>query len=510
MSVTAADSATGSGPAARRPLRDAPTRRLVSRRFLATANGRLSDFSNHERTYAIGLVQAWVVRRNVDGSGYGTRSFEPPARARGRDDLVERVAEASPFAAGHAPSKPQKVVFVQRDRNGPLWHEHTISHEHAMRFTRNCADNHAWPDDASPLPAAVVTAAWSLGAQGPASTQPIDWDRLRPEILEHYRALVQIDSTPGNETKVVEYLKKVLEAEGIPTKTFALDPNRANLVARLKGNGSKRPLLILAHTDVVPVQREKWPVDPFGAVMKDGYIWGRGTIDDKPKLVAMLTTMLLLKRRGVRARPRRDLPGGSRPRKPTRPASASTSWCDQHFDEIDAEFAVTEGGGAHARTGASPWRRSARREKVPTRARLVRDGHRRTRIGAAPRQRRWCISRRRSTRSARGRRRCASTRRRGPTSSGWRHQPAGRGGAIPRAARSAAARRKTFSAISPEHEPAFYSMLRTSVVPTMLKAGVGANVIPSEAEATLDIRALPGEDIGEFFEQMRRSSATRR
>src|SRR5215813_5063280 len=70
-----------------------------------------------------------------------------------------------------------------------------------------------------------------------------------------------------------------LDAEGIPSKTFALDPNRANLVARLKGNGSKRPLLIFAHTDVVPVQKDKWPVDPFGAVMKDGVIWGRGTVD---------------------------------------------------------------------------------------------------------------------------------------------------------------------------------------------------------------------------------------
>ena len=127
----------------------------------------------------------------------------------------------------------------------------------------------------------------------------VNWAALRPEILQHYRSLVQIDSTAGHETLVVDYLKKVLEAEGIPTQTFALDPKRANLVARLKGNGSKRPLLILAHTDVVGVQREKWPVDPFGAVMKDGYVWGRGSKDDKPVLTANLMTMLLLKRSGV-------------------------------------------------------------------------------------------------------------------------------------------------------------------------------------------------------------------
>src|SRR6478672_10135727 len=147
--------------------------------------------------------------------------------------------------------------------------------------------------------ALAVTSLCSMSAQAPPAGRPLDWDKLQVEILERYRALVMLDTTSGHETLAVDYLKKVLEAEGIPTKTFALDPNRANLVARIKGNGSKRPLLILAHTDVVPVQVEKWPVDPFGAVMKDGYVWGRGTIDDKDKLVSMLMMMLLVKRSGV-------------------------------------------------------------------------------------------------------------------------------------------------------------------------------------------------------------------
>src|SRR5215471_15718442 len=143
--------------------------------------------------------------------------------------------------------------------------------------------------------------AWTLllWALPVAAQSNIDWTSQKTEILKHYRDLVQIDTRAGNETKAVEYLKGVLEADGIPIKTFALDPARANLVARLKGNGSKRPLLILAHTDVVPVQLEKWPVDPFGAVIKDGYVWGRGTIDDKDKLVTMLMTMILMKRLGI-------------------------------------------------------------------------------------------------------------------------------------------------------------------------------------------------------------------
>src|SRR6266404_704366 len=143
----------------------------------------------------------------------------------------------------------------------------------------------------------LLLSAGALAAQ----TKSVDWDQQKAEILRHYRALVQLDTSnpPGNETLAVQYLKKILEDEGIPTKTLALDPKRANLVARLKGNGSKRPLLILAHTDVVGVQRDKWPVDPFGAVMKDGYIWGRGSKDDKPVLAANLITMLMLKRLNV-------------------------------------------------------------------------------------------------------------------------------------------------------------------------------------------------------------------
>src|SRR5215472_592260 len=147
---------------------------------------------------------------------------------------------------------------------------------------------------------AVLAAAWH--AVGLAQIPAVNWDQQKAEILRHHRALVQIDTSnpPGNETKAAEYLKGVFDAEGIPAQIVALDPTRANIVARLKGNGSKRPILILAHTDVVGVQREKWPVEPFGAVLKDGYIWGRGSVDDKDKLDANLITMLLLKRSGAR------------------------------------------------------------------------------------------------------------------------------------------------------------------------------------------------------------------
>src|SRR6185295_12978165 len=101
----------------------------------------------------------------------------------------------------------------------------------------------------------LILLLYSASAQIPA----IDWKSQQVETLRHHRSLIQIDTSnpPGNETLAVEYLKRVLEAEGIPAQVFALEPSRANLVARLKGNGSKRPILLMAHTDVVGVQRDK-------------------------------------------------------------------------------------------------------------------------------------------------------------------------------------------------------------------------------------------------------------
>jgi acetylornithine deacetylase/succinyl-diaminopimelate desuccinylase-like protein len=312
---------------------------------------------------------------------------------------------------------------------------------------------------------------------------------------------VQIDSTAGNETKVVEYLRKVLEAEGISTKTFALDPKRANLVARIKGNGSTRPLLILAHTDVVGVQREKWPVDPFGAVMKDGYIWGRGSRDDKPVLTANLMTMLLLKRGGVPVD--RDLIFLAESGEEADLAGVGINFMvDQHFDEIDAEFAITEGGGAKIDGDRVTMVNIGTAEKVPARARLVAtgiSGH-----GSVPRLDNALIHLAGAVEKVGT---WETPMRLNDTTRTYFEkmaaisppEEAARYTALFDSRRSAAAQRYLA-----EHDPGKYSMLRTSVVPTMLKAGVGANVIPSEAEATLDIRALPGEDIAKFYSEMQR------
>src|SRR5215467_4116025 len=213
----------------------------------------------------------------------------------------------------------------------------------------------------------------TLIAQAPGAGKAPDWEKLRPEILERYRDLVKIDTTAGRETLAVDYLKKVLEAEGIATSTFALDPKRANLVARIPGNGTRRPLLILAHTDVVGVQREKWPVDPFGAVVKDGYVWGRGSKDDKPVLVANLVSLLLLKRLGVPLD--RDVIFLAESGEEADLAGVGINYVvREHFADIDAEFAMTEGGGATSEGGRVTRVSIGTAEKLPARARLVASG----------------------------------------------------------------------------------------------------------------------------------------
>lgn len=352
----------------------------------------------------------------------------------------------------------------------------------------------------------AVVAAAMIGCALPsvAAPQPsVNWKQQQAEILRHYRALVQLDtsSPPGNETRAVDYLKQTFEKEGIPVKTFALDPARANLVARIKGNGSKRPLLLMSHTDVVGVQREKWPVDPFGAVSKDGYIWGRGTRDDKDNLSANLMVMLLLKRSGMTLD--RDIIFLAESGEEADPAGVGMPFMvSRHFDEIDAEFALAEGGGGVLQGGRLTQMSIQTSEKVPRRFRLVATGT--SGHGSVPRIDNplthlsaavakvgvWETPMRlnETTRAYFGK--LAET---SPPEAAQRYRQL-------LSPQPPASLQRYFA----ESEPQHYSMLRTSIVPTILKAGVGPNVIPSQAEATFDVRALPDEDIPRLFAEVTR------
>ena len=330
----------------------------------------------------------------------------------------------------------------------------------------------------------------------------VEWKAQEAEILRHYSALIQIDSSnpPGNETLVVNYLKKVFDAEGIPSQVFALDPARANLVARIKGNGSKRPILIMAHTDVVGVQREKWPVDPFGAIRKDGYVWGRGTVDDKDKLAANLMLMLLLKRSGAKLD--RDVIFLAEPGEEGTTAPGIEFMVNQHFDQIDAEYCLTEGGGAVLNNGRVTAVEISTTEKLPRRIRLVVNGT--SGHGSIPRTDNALVHLSGAVAKLGA---WETPLRLNDTTRTYFERLAGM--STPAAAAryngiTDPARTVAIQRYLAENEPMRYSMLRTSVVPTILKAGFRMNVIPSEAEATIDVRMAPGEDDKAFFEAMRK------
>jgi acetylornithine deacetylase/succinyl-diaminopimelate desuccinylase-like protein len=344
----------------------------------------------------------------------------------------------------------------------------------------------------------VVLLAGFARGQVPA----IDWKTQEPEILRHYSALVQIDSSnpPGNETAVVNYIKKVFDAEGIPSQILALDPARANLVARIKGNGSKRPILIMAHTDVVGVQRDKWPVDPFGAIRKDGYIWGRGTSDDKDKLAANLMLMLLLKRTGAKLDRDVIFLAESGEEGTTKPGIEFM--VNQHFDQIDSEFCLTEGGGATLSNGRVATVTVSTTEKLPRQIRLVVNGT--SGHGSVPRTDNALVHLSAAVAKIGT---WETPLRLNDTTRTYFERLAGISSPEAAARYSGIADPRRGAAIQrylAENEPMHYSMLRTSVVPTILSAGFRSNVIPSQAEATIDVRMAPGEDQKAFFDEMQR------
>lgn len=334
-----------------------------------------------------------------------------------------------------------------------------------------------------------------------ATQYDVDWQKQQGEILDHYSSLIRIDtsSPPGNETKAAEYLKQVLGREGIPAAIYELEPGRGNVVARLKGNGSKRPLLLMGHLDVVGVQKEKWTVDPFAAVRKDGYVYGRGSIDDKDKVTSALTVFLLLKR--MRVPLDRDVIFLGEAGEEGNSRVGIGFMVGQHWSEIECEYAITEGGSMSSHDGKVRTVEIATTEKVSRGARLI--AHGQSGHGSRPRLDNPLIHLSKAV--------VAVTSNQPPmrlndTTRTYFERLATVSApedAFRYAHVADAAHTNEIQAYFAEHEQGHYSMLRTSVVPTILKAGFRTNVIPSEAEANLDIRALPDEDPSKLYEFLR-------
>ena len=350
----------------------------------------------------------------------------------------------------------------------------------------------------------AVTAAVALIGPAPLAGQGAANAGVEAETLQHFQALLKLDtsSPPGNEVVAVQYLKDVLDKAGIPNQVFARDPKRPNLVARIKGNGKKRPLLVMGHTDVVTVDPKKWTHPPFGAVRDGGYIYGRGTVDDKDNLVASLMLMLMLHR--SKAPLDRDVIFLAESGEEGNPEVGAQFMVDEHLDAINAEFCLAEGGGI-VRTGGRVVRANVgTTEKEPRAVELTARGpaghgsvpQRSNAVGvlttAIGKVMEWTPPLRVNETTGSYFRTLANM---SPAEQAQRYRDVLN--PDPKVSGPAADWML-------DNEPQHWSMLHTSLVPTIINGGYRYNVIPSEAKATLDVRLHPDENQTTFLDDLRR------
>ncbi len=323
---------------------------------------------------------------------------------------------------------------------------------------------------------------------------------LRRETLVHTKALIRLDTSnpPGNELIAAEYIKKVLEKDGIPVEFYTSTGTRTSAIARLKGDGSKKPLLLMCHTDVVPADPKGWTVPPFEAVMKDDYLYGRGAADVKSLCAAEMAVLSYLARtktplaRDVIFFAEADEENGSAPRH-------IELLLKNRPELVDAELGLNEGGRMLWRYNRVTEIRVQAAEKEYmdlTMTAKGRPGHssRPTPDNAV-------------ARLARAVAKLSSHRfpvRLNAVSQGYLERQAELDASVRPAVRALLAapegpRRdeaaEKLMAVSPE----LAATVRETVTPTMLKAGYKSNVIPGDAQATLNARLLPGRKAEELI-----------
>ena len=335
-----------------------------------------------------------------------------------------------------------------------------------------------------------------------AAAEP-DWPSVKQEALETIVELVKLETVQpeGNEILAARHLKSVLDVEGLHSEIFEAEPGRASIGARVKGNGSKKPLLLLGHLDVVAVERDEWSFDPFAGDVKDGILYSRGTSDDKGVVAGSFHVVLELHRQGTPLD--RDVIFLGVADEEAGGIHGINYMLENHRDSINAEFGINEAGKGVFDKDLNYLRFEIQTaEKTPTRIDLRAagtSGHgsiplRDNPVGTLAR----AVSRL------------------------FDHQMPPKLNETTReyfrrlAEISEPDKAEVFRAIlgtnpSPEDfdrlfelSPVYNSMVRTSIVPTILQGGYLKNVIPSEARATVDIRALPGEDPERLYTILKR------
>ena len=344
-----------------------------------------------------------------------------------------------------------------------------------------------------------------LAAQGippkPTSIQSTaspatDTGALSREALVWLAQLIQINTTnpPGNEQAAAKYVAGILEKAGITPEVLEVAPGRSAVVARLRSSAISDPsraLLLVAHMDVVGAERARWTLDPFGAVMKDGYIYGRGALDDKSMLAANLATIIALKRSNARLN--RDVIFLATDDEEAGGEASIRTLIARNWDKFAAGYAINEGGEVVAKGGKVQYVAVQASEKVSVNVAVIAKGpagHASlptkdnavvhlaaavAKIGtySAPVRFTTVVRRYFEGLAAISDDEVAKWMRSLETSDRGEHA----------------------QRVISEANPQWGAMLHDTIAPTMLSAGVRANVIPGEARAMLNIRLLPGDTI---------------
>jgi acetylornithine deacetylase/succinyl-diaminopimelate desuccinylase-like protein len=330
-----------------------------------------------------------------------------------------------------------------------------------------------------------------------------DFDLLGFEAAERLGEYIRVRTVnpPGNETAGARWLQQVLAREGIASEIFESSPGRGNLYARLPGDGSRRPIVLLSHIDVVPATDSAWQVGPWSGEIRHGAVWGRGALDMKGAAIVELMTMIALKRQRVPLA--RDVILVANADEET--ASSGAEWFTREKKGLlrNAEFLLNEGGhnrlGPEGRTeyygvGATEkvpyWLRISARGS-PGHGSIPRPDNAAGRIARALGRIAAWRTPIKLTPPAERYFRDLATRETDPRRRRWLADPAA-------ALRDSAGHRFFTTNLY------YDAILRNTLSITVLRASDKTNVIPPEASAELDVRLLPGERPADFVGQLRR------
>ncbi len=172
----------------------------------------------------------------------------------------------------------------------------------------------------------------------------INWPTYQDMAVDYMQKFLRINTSnpPGNEIEAAKWLKSIFDQNGIESQIFEYKPGRANIIARIKGTGTKRPIILLNHTDVVTADPSAWEVDPFSGEIKQGAIYGRGALDMKSEGILQLMAMIIIKQQKIALS--RDVIFLATADEEVK--DEGSIWMIANKSELfkDAEYLITEGG----------------------------------------------------------------------------------------------------------------------------------------------------------------------